>query len=44
MAALLRRLQVQSSCAPQSQQPTLLHGYKDFELQAGLLGPKALQN
>ena len=43
MAALSRRLQTQSSRAHQSQQPTPLHGYKKFELQACLLGPEALQ-
>ena len=43
MAALLKRLQAQSSRAHQLQQPTTLHEYKEFELQAGPLGPGALQ-
>ena len=43
MVALPKKLQAQSSCAHQSEQPTPLHGYKEFELQAGPLGPGALQ-
>ena len=43
MVALPKRLQAQSSRAHQSKQPTLLNGYEEFELQAGPLGPKALQ-
>ena len=42
MATLLKRLQAQSSCAYQSQQSLPLHEYKEFELQADLLGPGAL--
>ena len=38
MAALPRKLQAQSSCAHQSEQPLPLYGYKKFELQAGPLG------
>ena len=44
MAALLKRLQAQSSYAYQLQQPTLFYGYKKFELQAGPLGLKALKH
>lgn len=44
MQALLKRLQAQSSYAHKSQQPLSLHGYKEFELQAHLLGPGALQD
>ena len=43
MAALLRRLQARSSRAHRLQQPTPLHGYEEFELQAGSLGPGAFQ-
>ena len=43
MVALPKKLQAQSSRAHQSQQATPLYGYKEFELQAGLLGPRALQ-
>ena len=43
MAALPKMLQAQSSRAHQSQQPTPLHGYKEFELQADPLGLRALQ-
>ena len=43
MVALPKRLQAQSSCAHQSEQPMLLHGYKELKLQTGPLDPKALQ-
>ena len=43
MAALLKRLQAQSSHAYQLQKPTPLHRYKEFKLQASPLGPRALQ-
>ena len=43
MAALLKKLQAQSSCAHQSQQSMPLHGYKEFKLQAGPWGSGALQ-
>ena len=41
MATLPKRLQTQSFYAHQLQQLTPLHKYKEFELQAGLLGPEA---
>ena len=43
MMALPRRLQARSFYAYQSQQTTPLYGYEEFELQAGPLGPRALQ-
>ena len=43
MAALRKKLQAQSFRDHQSQQPMPLHGYEDFELKTGLLGPRALQ-
>ena len=43
MAALPKKLQPRSSCTQQLQQPTPFYGYKEFELQPGLLGPKAVQ-
>ena len=42
MATLSRRLQTQGSYPHRPQQPLSLHGYKKPELQASLLGPKAL--
>ena len=41
MAALPKKLQVQSFCAYQSQHLMPLYKYQKFELQAGLLGQKA---
>ena len=42
MAGLSKRLQAKSSRTHQSEEPTQLYGYKEFELQAGLLGPEDL--
>ena len=42
MTVLFRGLQIQGSYFYKSQQPLSLYRYKEFELQIGLLGPKAL--
>lgn len=40
MVSLFKKLQVQNACYYGSQQLLLLYRYKEYELQASLLGPK----
>ena len=42
MAALSKKLQVQSVCTHQSQQPSLFHRHKKPEFLSDLMGSKAI--
>ena len=42
LAALLEKLQIQGPRPHRLQQPPSIHGYEEFELQTGLVGPRTL--